>query len=429
MKKEKGAITLFVLIAILFFIIVLINLLIVTANRANKQIETTQQAIDIYGKSVDEIEDLYKSYFGDKNVIPIYTAEQLQTLATLKTGETKNVTINEAGGKIYTFSLDKVYVLRNDIDASIIDNWTAIGTQTDPFNGILEGANYEIREININSSDEENGLFGFVGENGKIRNLGVTNGTISGNNIILGGIAGTNVGIIENCYNTNEVECKLVASANGLVGGIAGTNAGIIENCWNSGTITSASNCVGGIAGGNSGEIRSCYNEGNVSAETVSGVGGIVGYQPNSDAIVESCYNEGEILAKLACGGVVGDCINGSISKSYNTGNVEATSGAGGVAGICLGSIEGCYSIGTVTGNSYVGGIVGELTSTEGISHCYYLEGTYTGGINGADVVGQAEARTSSHMRSAAFVQELGETNWKIIGNLNDGYPVLAWQE
>ena len=110
MKKEKGAITLFVLIAILFFIIVLINLLIVTANRANKQIETTQQAIDIYGKSVDEIEDLYKSYFGDKNVIPIYTAEQLQTLATLKTGETKNITINEGGGKIYTLSLDKVYV-------------------------------------------------------------------------------------------------------------------------------------------------------------------------------------------------------------------------------------------------------------------------------------------------------------------------------
>lgn len=82
-KSQKGAITLFILIALLFFIIALINLYIITANRANKQIETTKQTIDIYGKNIDQIEDLYKSYFGDGNVIPIYTAEQLQKLATI----------------------------------------------------------------------------------------------------------------------------------------------------------------------------------------------------------------------------------------------------------------------------------------------------------------------------------------------------------
>ena len=215
MKKEKGAITLFVLIAILFFIIVLINLLIVTANRANKQIETTQQAIDIYGKSVDEIEDLYKSYFRDKNVIPIYTAEQLQTLATLKTGETKNITINEAGGKIYTLSLDKVYVLRNDIDASVLGEWIPIGTETDPFNGILEGANYEIKGININSEEAGKGLFGC--NTGTIRNLNISkldiNSTYTGDSNIGGFVSYNKGGNVDNC---NIIDSRIIATGNNV---------------------------------------------------------------------------------------------------------------------------------------------------------------------------------------------------------------------
>ena len=216
-KNQKGAITLFILIALLFFIIVLINLYIVTANRANKQVETTKQTVDIYGKNIDQIEDLYKSYFGDGNVIPIYTAEQLQQLVGLTTGQTKNVTINEAGGKIYKFSLDKVYLLRNDIDASIVGEWTAIGTQANPFNGILEGANHTITGINITGSNK--GLFENVGENAEIRNLKIT-----GEGIKLATNKDESAKII-NCYDDTNSTVRIYTITYKDVGDTAFTGA------------------------------------------------------------------------------------------------------------------------------------------------------------------------------------------------------------
>ena len=60
-------------------------------------------------------------------------------------------------------------------------------------------------------------------------------------------------------------------------------------------------------------------------------------------------------------------------------------------------SIENCYTIGTVSGNSRVGGVCGEYFGT--ITNCYYLSGTATGGI-GNDVAGSAEAKTTTQFAS-----------------------------
>lgn len=101
-------------------------------------------------------------------------------------------------------------------------------------------------------------------------------------------------------------------------------------------------------------------------------------------------------------GGVCAFDVDGTITGSYNTGVV---SGEGCVGGVCgTGSsvtITDSYNTGSVSGNDDVGGVFGYGENCT-INNCYYLkaEGTDLGGINGADVEGQAEGKTAAQFAS-----------------------------
>ena len=101
-------------------------------------------------------------------------------------------------------------------------------------------------------------------------------------------------------------------------------------------------------------------------------------------------------------GGVCAFGVDGTITGSYNTGVV---SGEGCVGGVCgTGSsvtITDSYNTGSVSGNDDVGGVFGYGENCM-INNCYYLkaEGTDLGGINGADVEGQAEGKTAAQFAS-----------------------------
>lgn len=101
-------------------------------------------------------------------------------------------------------------------------------------------------------------------------------------------------------------------------------------------------------------------------------------------------------------GGVCAFGLDGTITGSYNTGVV---SGEGCVGGVCgTGSsvtITDSYNTGSVSGNDDVGGVFGYGENCT-INNCYYLkaEGTDLGGINGADVEGQAEGKTAAQFAS-----------------------------
>lgn len=101
-------------------------------------------------------------------------------------------------------------------------------------------------------------------------------------------------------------------------------------------------------------------------------------------------------------GGVCAFGVDGTITGSYNTGVV---SGEGCVGGVCgTGSsvtITDSYNTGSVSGNDGVGGVFGYGENCT-INNCYYLkaEGTDLGGINGADVEGQAEGKTAAQFAS-----------------------------
>ena len=118
-----------------------------------------------------------------------------------------------------------------------------IGTAEYPFNGTFDGDGYEIDNIKLIDDVESRavysgydylGLFGYVGSQGCLRNIGLTNMTLTAK-YVLGGdaafVCARNYGIIENCYVNGKQTSKLNIS-NSTAGGICGENYGTIKGCY-----------------------------------------------------------------------------------------------------------------------------------------------------------------------------------------------------
>lgn len=277
-----------------------------------------------------------------------------------------------------------------------VTNWTPIGdyVASMKFSGIFNGGNHVITINGLapasNPERGYQGLFGYV--DGTIQNLTVA-GTVHSNARNVGGIVGylnavEKIGKIENCRNKASVRSDF--------GGAPSVSS------------------VGGIVAENFGTIINCVNEGNIKGNDVGGncAGGIVGQI--YEGSIESCYNTGSVEGNNNCGGIAGSASpmsldNVTIKNCYNTGKISTSDNyAGGIAGFSSGSktsIINCYSNGLVSGSNR-SGIVGRNSNTE-IANCYYLEGTAEGGIEGADVRGQAES-----IGETAFAQQGTFENW-----------------
>ena len=115
-KNERGAITLFVLIACLSFITFLTTMLTVGAVKRQAQLEASKQAKDIYSRG--DASTVYSEFFGE-GAIPIYTFDELMKIGVVG----NKITVPEEGGKIYTCAADSVYVLMNDIIGEYNGAW------------------------------------------------------------------------------------------------------------------------------------------------------------------------------------------------------------------------------------------------------------------------------------------------------------------
>ena len=60
MKKERGAITLFVIMGMLFFIIALINIYVMSVNRKQSQLQILEQANGAYDENAEDLIKIYK---------------------------------------------------------------------------------------------------------------------------------------------------------------------------------------------------------------------------------------------------------------------------------------------------------------------------------------------------------------------------------
>ena len=229
------------------------------------------------------------------------------------------------------------YRLGNNINLSSIEDWPMICNILFPFKGELDGYNYTISNLEIeNSSGTYMGLF--AKNAGTIKNLKLDGFSISGSGYI-GALAGYNDGTISNVSATNVT---ITSSGADFIGGLVGySNSGNIELCYTTGN-------VNGVAGTDS-------------------IGGLIGYSIGTT--INKCYSTAIVGVVPSnqnnAGGLIG-YLSGNLSNSFATGNVEAYNYAGGLVGRLVSSsrVENCYSIGRVTGNTNVGGLIGASAGT-----------------------------------------------------------------
>lgn len=113
-------------------------------------------------------------------------------------------------------------------------------------------------------------------------------------------------------------------------------------------------------------------------------VGSLVGYNLNS-SISTSSASSGDITGtENNAGGLVGGNIGGSISNSYSTCSVSGNYYVGGLVGLNYGSISNSYSTGSVSASDdYVGGLVGHNSGSGSVSNSYS-----TGSVSGSNRIG-----------------------------------------
>lgn len=112
--------------------------------------------------------------------------------------------------------------------APVLTEWQPIGTAENAYKGTFDGNGHTISGIYIKDETQNNvGLFGNVAPEAVIKNLGVTDSYIAGNENV-GAICGKSEGTVVNCYTISEV--KGSKNVNPLVG--AKETAAVVENCY-----------------------------------------------------------------------------------------------------------------------------------------------------------------------------------------------------
>jgi len=176
------------------------------------------------------------------------------------------------------------YELANNIDASKTKSWNdgkgfePIGDFLDEgFTGHFNGNGYIIIDLFINRNDDGVGLFGVLGSNAEVKNVGLIDVDITGN-INTGALAGYSYqATISNSYSTGTT------NGDEMVGGLIGhLNNGIIENCYSIINVKGG-DLVGGLVGRTFGEvtISNSYSAGEVKGDG-SNIGGFIGEKSDS---------------------------------------------------------------------------------------------------------------------------------------------------
>ena len=166
--------------------------------------------------------------------------------------------------------------------------WLPIGTSDAPFIGTFDGNGHAIENIWVETSEANAGLFGVIGGDVSIQELGVI---VADGRKVSGG---SNVGILV-----------------GLSTGVGGTKQTLIQEVYVSGNVESKGTLVGGIVGRNNNQnitILNSYAKGNVYA-TGDGVGGIIGSSYGScTTLVDRCYalNNITVDGGGSTGGIMG---------------------------------------------------------------------------------------------------------------------------
>ena len=311
--------------------------------------------------------------------------------------------------------------LTANIDLTSVESWTPMGSLKQPFTGSFDGDGHSITGMSITfDSDDKSigapylGLFGYVkgtaDKKAEIKNLTLTGKlNITENYRNSYAYSGGLVGGAEYVSFTDVTVDVAVTAKQGTapypwsyIGGFAGTvtNADFLR-CVNNGTVTSDGDYVSGfVPKSETTTYTACANNGAITGRTK--IGGL-GAEVKSTKVVDSC-NTGAIgliaygTGKQAIGGLFAEIRYGSsITRSYNSGAVTGDCYVGGLVGTLSSSsdstngvnyIVDCYNSGAITGHSDknycgIGGLVGNLDAgmrsySQSYVHNCYNTGTVT---------------------------------------------------
>jgi hypothetical protein len=290
------------------------------------------------------------------------------------------------------------YVLGADINADLTIGWNNFAgfTPLGQFNATFEGLGHGISGLVIKRpATSIVGLFGSIRAEGQVRNLGITNAFIAGDQTV-GALAGSNLGTITNVHVGGAVNGTL------RTGGLVGINIGTISSSYSE-ALVKGQFIAGGLVGGNetTGVISGSYASGIVQA-------GI----PNDPVVPDGPGYAGGL-----------DGFNSAkITGSYARGKTSGTVAAGGLVGGNSGAIDNSYAQGAVDGNTWVGGLVGEARAGTDIKNSYAV-GAVTGIASVGGLVGKAETNTViTNVYTTSAVKGSNSTTTRgLIGEPKDG--------
>lgn len=374
------------------------------------------------------------------------------------------------------FSDGKYFELTDNIDLEG-NNFTPIGDYNNAdiknvFSGNFEGNGFKITTLNVLSTTNYYGLFGYI-NGGEVNDINIRLSDILISEQSEVAYIGVVAGYTENSEITKikvNADISITSTSPELyIGGIVGkarntdieecsSNARIIVN----NSITLGSVYVGGILGKaeNRCSIEESYNEGNINVITldIAYVGGVVGNTQTSN--IRKCYNDSAISVEAGTpylGGITGIftedvlAIERSIKYSYNNGslflkatnNVANIAYVGGITGY-IGQnyiIDICYNVATIDVNEVIvplnsnirGSLVGYLNADASVTSCFYDTSKAEYGDDG---IGDGDGTTTdnygrqtSELITATTYNLNDEWNfdgvWIIQSSLNNGYPIL----
>ena len=247
-------------------------------------------------------------------------------------------------------------------------------------------------------------------------------GTFDGGRYTISGLVGSNglFGYVAAGGTVKNVSLDCNITSDSGIGGIANTSKGTIEDCLVSGSVT------GGSSGG------SMY------------VGGIVGRSQESTSVIRGCVNTAAVKNRyqkysgdLNTGGIVGYTY-GTVENCYSTGTVVAhvteegkipNKNIGGLVGAINGNaiVTACYTTGTVTGPAAgIGAFAGTVSATASVANCYYVtaDGIAAVASGSSNGIGGVPADT---LKTDDMAYKLG-MHKDTTGSINNGFPVQPWQ-
>lgn len=392
--------------------------------------------------------------------IPVASATELDGLRNATGRRMGQGTIHDTVSDVVT-GLGKNYVQVRNLDLISFSDWQPIGGI---FLGILDGNGLGNENLTITSLGGNVGLIGV--NNGILRNINIYGNVSGANNVGL--LCGVQAGVgsrTENCnaFGTvtgresisllvgsngtpstpiggNVINCKVSGNINGTsnafsdFAGICSYNYGDVVDCEaivniNEINITASTFPIGGICSRNYKLIQRCIANVDITSDRGRNIGGIVGSNLDSNALVEYCSATGNIKGNEVIGGVCGfqqnsaKCQNSKsdvdlfLERLYASVNTTILNSIGGVIASQRNSAIAlnCFSSGTITidktarpsDNINTGGFCGVNTAT--ITNSYYDSDT-----SGQSDTGKGLPRTTAQLKNGtadSFINPDGTTD------------------